>query len=212
MQRTIDHEKQYIADGETRLNDYRARWRAIDTEEFTETVCPTCHQPLPAEQVAEAREAFAAHQQQRKDTLLEDSKFVKRGIAAAQERLASDETALKSAQNEVQKAQIALDSYTPPVIIEPENLPDYDRRKGAILTLIADADKRIDRLSGDTAAEKSRLEAEHAELTRRQAGKRCRSCQGADTRGHEKAHCRVAGRAAQSRRRGRADGQAHRHV
>lgn len=132
------------------------------------------------------REAFAAHQQQRKDTLLEDSKFVKRGIAAAQERLASDETALKSAQNEVQKAQIALDSYTPPVIIEPENLPDYDRRKGAILTLIADADKRIDRLSGDTAAEKSRLEAEHAELTRRQAGKRCRSCQGADTRGYEK--------------------------
>ena len=66
LQRTIDHEKRYIADGETRLNDYRARWRAIDTEEFTETVCPTCHQPLPAEQVAEAREAFAAYQQQRK--------------------------------------------------------------------------------------------------------------------------------------------------
>ena len=55
LQRTIDHEKRYIADGETRLNDYRARWRAIDTEEFTETVCPTCHQPLPAELVAVAR-------------------------------------------------------------------------------------------------------------------------------------------------------------
>ena len=160
LTRTVARETDYITTGENCLNDYRARWRAIDAEEFTETVCPTCHQPLPAEQVAEAREAFAAHQQQRKDTLLEDSKFVKRGIAAAQERLASDETALKSAQNEVQKAQIALDSYTPPVIIEPENLPDYDRRKGAILTLIADADKRIDRLSGDTAAEKSRLEAE----------------------------------------------------
>lgn len=166
LTRTVVRETDYITTGENCLNDYRARWRAIDAEEFTETVCPTCHQPLPAEQVAEAREAFAAHQQQRKDTLLEDSKFVKRGIAAAQERLASAETALKSAQNEVQKAQIALDSYTPPVEITPENLPDYDRRKGAILTLIADADKRIDRLSGDTAAEKSRLEAEHAELTR----------------------------------------------
>ena len=167
LTRTVARETDYITTGENCLNDYRARWRAIDAEEFTETVCPTCHQPLPAEQVAEAREAFAAHQQQRKDTLLEDSKFVKRGIAAAQERLASAETALKSAQNEVQKAQIALDSYTPPVEVVPENLPDYDRRKGAILTLIADADKRIDRLSGDTAAEKSRLEAEHAELTRR---------------------------------------------
>ena len=162
LQRTIDHEKRYIADGETRLNDYRARWRAIDTEEFTETVCPTCHQPLPAEQVAEAREAFAAYQQQRKDTLLEDSKLVKQGIAAAQERLASAETALKSAQDEVQKAQAALDSYTPPVITEPENLPDYDRRRNAIQMLITDTEKRL-----DTAAEKTRLETEHAELTRR---------------------------------------------
>ena len=156
-----------LTTGENCLNDYRARWRAIDAEEFTETICPTCHQPLPAEQVAEAREAFAAHQQQRKDTLLEDSKFVKRGIAAAQERLANAETALKSAQNEMQKAQIALDSYTLPIITEPENLPDYDRRGNAIRTLIADAEKRLDRLNGDTAAEKSRLEAEHAELTRR---------------------------------------------
>lgn len=153
LQRTIDHEKRYIADGETRLNDYRARWRAIDTEEFTETVCPTCHQPLPAEQVAEAREAFAAYQQQRKDTLLEDSKLVKQGIAAA--------------QDEVQKAQAALDSYTPPVITEPENLPDYDRRRNAIQMLITDTEKRLDRLDSDTAAEKTRLETEHAELTRR---------------------------------------------
>ena len=165
LQRTIDHEKQYIADGETRLNDYRARWRAIDTEEFTETVCPTCHQPLPAEQVAEARTTFAAHQQQRKDALLEDSKLVKQGIAAAQERLASAETALKSAQDEVQKAQIALDGYTPPVEITPENLPDYDRRKGAILTLIADADKRIDRLTGDTEQERRRLETALSAVT-----------------------------------------------
>lgn len=167
IQSTINYENQYIAASENRLNDYRARWRAIDTEEFTETVCPTCHQPLPAEQVAEAREAFAAYQQQRKGALLEDSKLVKQGIAAAQERLASTETALKSAQDEMQKAQAALDSYTPPVITEPENLPDYDRRRNAIQMLITDTEKRLDRLNSDTAAEKTRLETEHAELTRR---------------------------------------------
>lgn len=167
LTRTVARETDYITTGENCLNDYRARWRAIDAEEFTETVCPTCHQPLPAEQVAEAREAFAAHQQQRKDKLLEDSKFVKQGIAAAQERLASAETALKSAQDEVQKAQIALDGYTPPVITEPENLPDYDRRRNAIQMLITDTEKRLDRLNSDTAAEKTRLETEHAELTRR---------------------------------------------
>nr|WP_302641306.1 AAA family ATPase [uncultured Agathobaculum sp.] len=167
LTRTIAQETDYIASGETRLNYYRARWRAIDAEPFTADRCPTCGQVFPAERLAESRAAFAEHQKQRKDALLEDSKMVKQGIAAAKDRLLAAETALKSAQDEVQKAQAALDSYTPPVIIEPENLPDYDRRKGAILTLIADADKRIDRLNNDTAAEKSRLETEHAELTRR---------------------------------------------
>ena len=167
LTRTIAQERDLVLNGETRLDDYRARWRAIDAEVFTDEHCPTCGQVFPAERLAESRAAFAEHQKQRKDALLEDSKMVKQGIAAAQERLASAETALKSAQDEVLKARIALDGYTPPVIIEPENLPDYDRRKGAILTLIADVEKRLDRLNGDAAAEKSRLETEHAELTRR---------------------------------------------
>ena len=167
LTRTIAQERDLVLNGETRLDDYRARWRAIDAEVFTDEHCPTCGQVFPAERLAESRAAFAEHQKQRKDALLEDSKMVKQGIAAAKDRLLTAETALKTAQDELQKAQIALDSYTPPVEVVPENLPDYDRRKGAILTLIADVEKRLDRLSGDTAAEKSRLETEHAELTRR---------------------------------------------
>lgn len=167
LTRTIAQERDLVLNGETRLDDYRARWRAIDAEVFTDEHCPTCGQVFPAERLAAAQQSFEDGKNRRKNELLEDSNLLKTQISAAKDRLLTAETALKSAQDEVQKAQIALDGYTPPVIIEPENLPDYDRRKGAILTLIADADKRIDRLTGDTAAEKSRLEAEHAELTRR---------------------------------------------
>ena len=165
LTRTIAQETDYIASGETRLNYYRARWRAIDAEPFTADRCPTCGQVFPAERLAESRAAFAEHQKQRKDTLLEDSKMVKQGIAAAKDRLLTAETALKTVQDELQKAQIALDSYTPPVEVVPENLPDYDRRKGAILTLIADADKRIDRLSSDTEQERRRLETALSAVT-----------------------------------------------
>lgn len=165
LTRTIAQETDYIASGEIRLNYYRARWRAIDAEPFTADRCPTCGQVFPAERLAESRAAFAEHQKQRKDALLEDSKMVKQGIAAAKDRLLTAETALKTVQDEVQKAQIALDSYTPPVEITPENLPDYDRRKGAILTLIADADKRIDRLTGDTEQERRRLETALSAVT-----------------------------------------------
>lgn len=165
LTRTIAQERDLVLNGETRLDDYRARWRAIDAEVFTDEHCPTCGQVFPAERLAESRAAFAEHQKQRKDALLEDSKMVKQGISAAKDRLLTAETALKIAQNEVQKAQIALDGYTPPVEVVPENLPDYDRRKGAILTLIADADKRIDRLTGDTEQERRRLETALSAVT-----------------------------------------------
>lgn len=165
LTRTIAQERDLVLNGETRLDDYRARWRAIDAEVFTDEHCPTCGQVFPAERLAESRAAFAEHQKQRKDALLEDSKMVKQGIAAAKDRLLTAETALKTAQDELQKAQIALDSYTPPVEVVPENLPDYDRRKGAILTLIADADKRIDRLNSDTEQERRRLETALSAVT-----------------------------------------------
>lgn len=167
LTRTIAQERDLVLNGETRLDDYRARWRAIDAEVFTDEHCPTCGQVFPAERLAAAQQSFEDGKNRRKNELLEDSNLLKTQISAAKDRLLTAETALKSAQNEMQKAQIALDSYTPPVIVEPENLPDYDRRKSAFQTLIADAEKRLDRLSGDTAAEKSRLETEHAELTRR---------------------------------------------
>lgn len=166
LTRTVAQERDLVLNGETRLDDYRARWRAIDAETCG-TTCPVCHQPLPQDMLETSQDAFAAHQKQRKDALLEDSKMVKQGIAAAKDRLLTAETALKTAQDEVQKAQISLDSYTPPVIAEPENLPDYDRRKSVIQTLAADVEKRLGRLNSDTAVEKSRLETEHAELTRR---------------------------------------------
>lgn len=165
LTRTIAQERDLVLNGETRLDDYRARWRAIDAEPFTADRCPTCGQVFPAERLAESRAAFAEHQKQRKDALLEDSKMVKQGIAAAKDRLLTAETALKTAQDEVQKAQIALDSYTPPVEVVPENLPDYDRRKGAILTLIADAEKRLDRVSSDTEQERRRLETALSAVT-----------------------------------------------
>lgn len=165
LTRTIAQERDLVLNGETRLDDYRARWRAIDAEVFTDEHCPTCGQVFPAERLAAARQSFEDGKNRRKNELLEDSNLLKTQIAAAKDRLLTAETALKTAQDELQKAQIALDSYTPPVEVVPENLPDYDRRKGAILTLIADADKRIDRLNSDTEQERRRLETALSAVT-----------------------------------------------
>ena len=107
LTRTIAQERDLVLNGETRLDDYRARWRAIDAEPFTADRCPTCGQVFPAERLAESRAAFAEHQKQRKDALLEDSKMVKQGIAAAKDRLLTAETALKTAY-EISIAQLEV--------------------------------------------------------------------------------------------------------
>ena len=59
LTRTIAQERDLVLNGETRLDDYRARWRAIDAEPFTADRCPTCGQVFPAERLAESRAAFA---------------------------------------------------------------------------------------------------------------------------------------------------------
>lgn len=163
---SADREKKFIQDGEARLDSYRARWRAIDVEEFTDTTCPTCHQPFPAEQIDKARAAFATHQQQRKDALLEDSKLVKQDIIAAQERLAAAGKTLQAARSEAQQAQAALDAYTPPIMVEPEDLPNYAHRRDSLRQALKDAEKRLSALDSDTAAERASLQAALADVMR----------------------------------------------
>ena len=64
--------QQRIADGNTRLEDYRIRWRAIDKEQFAGGTCPTCGQDLPAAELEAAKQRFETSKQDRKNGLLED--------------------------------------------------------------------------------------------------------------------------------------------
>lgn len=159
--------QQRITGGNARLDDYRARWRAIDKEQFTGGTCPTCGQTLPAAELEAAKQRFETSKQDRKNGLLEDSKLLKADIASMQTRLQEVETSLPGLQAAADQAAHALADYTPPAAPVIEDLPDYARRKEAITRSIDDCNRRIERLRTDKQAERDRLESEYKTITSR---------------------------------------------
>lgn len=159
--------QQRITGGNARLDDYRARWRAIDKEQFTGGTCPTCGQTLPAAELEAAKKRFETSKQDRKNGLLEDSKLLKADIASMQTRLQEVETSLPGLQAAADQAAHALADYTPPAAPVIEDLPDYARRKEAITRSIDDCNCRIERLCTDKQAERDRLESEYKTITSR---------------------------------------------
>ncbi len=165
--RERDEMRGRIEGGEKRLDDYRARWRAIDKEQFTDGTCPTCGQTLPAAELDAAKKRFETSKQDRKNGLLEDSELLKTDIASMQARLQEVETSLPGLQAAADKAARALADYTPPAAPVIEDLPDYARRKEAITRSIDDCNRRIERLRTDKQAERDRLENEYRAITSR---------------------------------------------
>ena len=154
-----------IGGGEKRLDEYRARWREIDKEQFTGGTCPTCGQTLPAAELEAAKQRFETSKQDRKNGLLEDSKLLKEDIAALKERLQQKEDSLPGLQADSAAAEKALKEYVAPAAPVIEDLPDYKRRKDAIQRSIDDVCRRIERLHTDKQAERDRLESEYREIT-----------------------------------------------
>ena len=156
-----------IDSGEKRLDEYRARWKAVDKEQFTGGTCPTCGQTLPAADLEAAKRRFETSKQDRKNGLLEDSKLLKADIASMQTRLQEVEASLPGLKAAADQAARAMAEYTPPEAPVIEDLPDYARRRDALGRSIDDCSRRIERLRTDKQAERGRLENELRALNAR---------------------------------------------
>lgn len=154
-----------IDNGENRLDEYRARWKAIDKEQFTGGTCPTCGQTLPATELEAAKRRFETSKKDRKNALLEDSNLLKADISTLKARLQEKEGSLPSLQAACAAAEKALKEYVAPEAPVIQDLPDYQRRKDAIQRSLDDVRRRIDRLQTNTQTERGRLESEFREIT-----------------------------------------------
>ena len=81
LQGTIESKRAQLADlisrlkaAETRKQNLYEDYDAVYARTFTETECPTCHQPLPADKVAELREQFNQEKARTIEAIVADGK------------------------------------------------------------------------------------------------------------------------------------------
>ena len=140
---------QAIQSGNARLEEYRAAWHRIDCEVFAASVCPTCGQALPADQLAEARLRFDADKDARKNRLIQDSALLKQSIQADTEKSERLKGALKDQEREQDTLRRKISGYQPTASPVIDDLPDYAARKAALESQYADAASKAEQLRAD---------------------------------------------------------------
>lgn len=157
IQAEISHAQTAITQGELRLDVYREQWKEIDRHMFKEKACTTCGQPLPADQMEQAKARFEADKQRRKNNLLQDSDLLKESMQQAKEAMEQQNAELerKTGERDALAAKIAV--YQPPEVPGIENLPDYETRKCALDLQLEEAAARVNSLRDGQTQERVRL-------------------------------------------------------
>ena len=149
---------QAIQSGNARLEEYRAAWHRIDGEIFTASVCPTCGQALPADQLAEARRRFDADKDARKNRLMQDSALLKQSIQSDIEKSEQLNAALEDQKRDQDTLRRKIAGYQPPASPVIDDLPDYASSKAALESQYADAVSKVEQLRADKHAVRQSLQ------------------------------------------------------
>ena len=127
----IEKESAYIASCDKYIARSRDQWISVNGETFSGGTCVTCGQPLPADKLQKAKDAFETRKKNRLAEILDGANSYKQSKAQAEERFDRmvDEVAQVEAEIEDLKTQIAAAEAAR---VEPKDMDDYAQRKVAI--------------------------------------------------------------------------------
>lgn len=133
----IDLLKRY----EQGIVDSRNWWIAVSRETFTDKECPTCGQPLPAEQQKKAQEAFEAAKRDKLTYIEAQANEHKNNKAVTEARIEATNKEIEALEDTI--AYIESDIMkAESEKVEIYDLPDYAKRKAII-------EEEIDVLNGE---------------------------------------------------------------
>ena len=130
--RTIDAEAAYIESLGKKISESRERWISVNGENYAVgSICHTCGQKLPADQIQKAMAAGEAQKQKRLREIEQTANSHKEAKSQAEHRLNKmiDEVAQVEAEIEDLKAQIVAAEASR---VEPKDMDDYAERRDAI--------------------------------------------------------------------------------
>ena len=130
--RSMENESSYITRLDADITASRNKWIAVNNEQYAlGTLCQTCGQKLPAEQVEAAREKLEADKKKRLDRILQDANTYKEHKAQAEDRLRITADEIAQIEAEIADLQVQIEAAEA-ARVEPTDMDGYAERKAAI--------------------------------------------------------------------------------
>ena len=131
MKQSTESEKAYIADCDKRIGISRDQWISTNGETFTGSNCTTCGQPLPADKLQKAKDAFENRKKNRLREIEDLASSYKYEKAQAESRLQKLQEDIQQAEADVQDAEEQI-AAAQSQVVETVDMDDYAERKAAI--------------------------------------------------------------------------------
>lgn len=144
----------------------RERWMRIQEELFSgSTACPTCGQPLPDAQVADAQAAFERDKQTRQDELVRKSDGYKEEKARYERETSENEAYLRELEGEISALTKRLrDMKDAAASVTVRDMEGYAGKKQILLSRLEEARRELEGLRSDSQAAVGGLEGSVREV------------------------------------------------
>lgn len=152
---------------EAKLEELRTAWLVCDKKKFddADSICPTCGQPLPTDQLMQAKKAFEERKAKELASIQDQAAKWKQQIADERRRVAALTDSLEDCRARLEQARKELEEGEAAAACPVPDLPDYreqkndlDNRYQACADQIVALRQATDRDDTDQKAEEVRAE------------------------------------------------------
>lgn len=142
---------------EDEVADFRAKWTAINKEQFLGGVCPTCGQNLPEDKLEASKAAFEQDKSDRKAKVVADANRAKAVLKGIQEDAARLEQELAEGLKQAEELNSRLHQLEEAPETEITDMEDYAVRKAELEAETAELQKKLNTLDEQSAAQRKKL-------------------------------------------------------
>jgi len=151
---------------ESAVADYRARWSAINAEQFKGGVCPTCGQTLPPDKLAASKEAFERDKARRKDEAVEAANRAKAARKSIQEDLARLEQEADEDHKRADDLTSQIDALAAAPKAEIRDMDGYASQRAGMEARAAEIRQELNDLDTRSSAQRKTLREKLASVDR----------------------------------------------
>lgn len=148
------------------IASYKAVWMDENARTFTAKSCPTCGQPMPADQQEAAKVRFDEEKERRKQDAVSRSNRCKETVAKAEERREQYIQGAAAAEKEIARLTDELAVCVPEKQPEIKDMDGYAACAAELRESISTLQAEVDKLTGESAAIRCEIEEKAASLNR----------------------------------------------